>query len=516
MVRAFLIAMVAFPWLQPALLGQEEKETAAKSRIISLGLFKNGLAVVKREVKIDGPGLYRLDDVPDAIHGTFWIESNARVEAFVKTRDVPLPEDQFPDGSLQEIFQGKKVTVFFNGAKMPPATGTVPKIQGKSKPGEPATANRFFVLKTAKGFMYINASEVAAVETEEADGKATRRQAALILSVGKSEKAPVVHVSYLANGLAWAPSYQMDVSDPKKMEIEFAAVLRNELSDFADAEITLISGYPSVEFAQVASPLQAQASWQRFFQEIANPHERDNAIMSQKVLTNNFESPIRFAPLGAMPAGEGVDLHFQPIGKRSLKEGEALSLTLDTGKTDYERIVEWNVNRPAGDLGMRAAGKNDMWDVLAFKNPFKFPLTTAPAMIVQDGKFNGQRTCYWTNVGEETRVKVTRSLSIRTASTEELDKARPLECVSVGRRDYSKIYIKGEMKLNNHRKETVKVHVAYNVRGIVENTTDGGRLTLMPGSLTDANPINEIVWTVTLTPGEEKQLSYHYSTLVDR
>lgn len=517
MVRALILAAAALPFLPSGLFAQAEKEISAKSRIVSLGLFKNGLAVVKREVKVDGAGMYRLDDVPDAIHGTFWIESNAKVEAFLKKRDVPVPEDQIQDGSLQEIFQGKKVTVFFNGSKMPPATGTVPKMDKRARADDPQP-NRFFVLKTAKGFMYINVGEVAAVETDEAGAKAMRSKATLILAVGKSEKAPVVHVSYLANGLAWAPSYQLDVSDPKKMGIEFATVVRNELSDFADAEISLISGYPSIEFAHVASPLQAQTSWQRFFQEIARPSGGgDFAIFGQGGrLTNNFHSTARSITLGAIPAGEGVDLHFQPIGKRSLKQGEALSLTIDTGKTDYERIIEWNVTRPVGDLGLREASKDDMWDVLAFKNPFKFPLTTAPAMIVADGRFNGQRTCFWTNAGEETRVKVTRSLSIRTSSMEELDKARSLERVAVGRRDYSKIYIKGELKLNNHRKEVVKVHVAYNARGIIDNASAGGRLTLLPGSLTDVNPVNEVLWVVTLNPGEEKQLTYSYSTLVER
>ncbi|MFO0967117.1 MAG: hypothetical protein U0793_16245 [Gemmataceae bacterium] len=517
MPRTFLLTAVAALVLHPAAFAQDDKETAVKSRIVSLSLFKNGLAVVKREVKVDGAGVYRLDRVPEAIHGTFWIESNAPVEASVKTRDVELADDQLPEGSLQEIFAGKKVTVSFTGAKSPPATGTVVKVAPRSREDRPsATTDRFLVLKTAKGLLYVSAGEIAAIETEEAGGKATRRQAALLLTIGKTEKAPSVFISYLAHGLAWAPSYRLDVSDPKTMDIEMAAVLRNEMADFADAEVSLISGYPSVEFAQVASPLQAHATWQRFFQEIAGGGDRyDHSILTQKLLANTV-APIRRPTLGAVPEGEGVDLHFEPIGKRSLKDGEALSLTVGKNTTDYERIVEWTVNRAGFDYGLREAGKDDMWDTLAFKNPFKFPLTTAPAMIVEKGRFNGERTCYWTNVGEETRVKVTRSLSIRTASSEELDKSRPLERVAVGRRDYSRIYLKGELTLNNHRKETVKVWISYNVRGQVLDTEGDPRITLQPGSLTDVNPMNQVVWLVTLKSGEEKRVRYGYSTLVDR
>jgi hypothetical protein len=73
---------------------------------------------------------------------------------------------------------------------------------------------------------------------------------------------------------------------------------------------------------------------------------------------------------------------------------EALSLTVGNAKADYERVVEWTV-------GTAPQNKDEMWDVVIFKNPFKFPMTTAPAMVVENGRFNGQRTSYWTNVGEE-------------------------------------------------------------------------------------------------------------------
>ena len=111
----------------------------------------------------------------------------------------------------------------------------------------------------------------------------------------------------------------------------------------------------------------------------------------------------RSSNLGATPAGEGVDLHFEPIGKRSLLDGETLSLTLAKAKVDYERIVEWTVANQAQSKDGEASNE-DVWDVLHFRNPFTFPMTTAPAMVTEKGQFNGQRTCYWANAGEETSL----------------------------------------------------------------------------------------------------------------
>ena len=106
---------------------------------------------------------------------------------------------------------------------------------------------------------------------------------------GEGDKKPVVYVSYLAHGLAWAPSYRVDISDPKSLQIEMSAVLRNEMADFADAEVSLISGFPSVEFANVSSPLHAQTAWTRFFQELAGRGVTHQDVLMNQAVSNQHQ-----------------------------------------------------------------------------------------------------------------------------------------------------------------------------------------------------------------------------------
>ena len=47
--------------------------------------------------------------------------------------------------------------------------------------------------------------------------------------------------------------------------------------------------------------------------------------------------------LSATPTGEGTDLHYESIGKRTLNEGDSLMLSVASGKTTYERVVEWTI-----------------------------------------------------------------------------------------------------------------------------------------------------------------------------
>jgi hypothetical protein len=504
------------------------QEAIAKSKIISVGLFKNGLAVVKREVEMPKEGIYRLDASPEPVHGSFWIESNGKVEAAVKMRDVDGPLHAEGGMKLQNDLAGKKVTLTFRNDKLGSVTGTFVKLAKPERPEgmtpveRPGYSENFLILKTAKGRVYINPGDVMMIQTDDPDEKIVHRKPVLVLTVEKAEKKPSVYVSYLTNGLAWAPSYRVDISDPKSLGIEMAAVIRNEMADLDGAEIKLISGFPSVEFANVTSPLSAHTTWTRFFQEIglgdSSPH---HALMNQRLAANiaNFNQDLRpRIDLGAIPAGEGVDLHFESIGKRSLLRDEALSMSVGKAKADYERVVEWTVG--TSTVARRYAGvaekhKDEIWDVLLFKNPFQFPMTTAPALVVENGRFNGQRTSYWTNVGEEAALKVTKSLSVRAMSREQED-SKINERVVVDDKNYTKIYLKGELTMSNHRKQAIKMHVCHSIRGAIHEIDGTPKTITREESLEDVNRVHNVVWTVMLNPGEEKRLTYKNSVLVYR
>src|SRR6266404_3803791 len=111
------------------------QEAIAKSKIVSVGLFKNGLAVVKREVLIDKAGTYRLDAAPEPVHGSFEIESTGKVEASIKMRDVEVPiHTEGGPLKLQNDLAGKKVTLTFRNDKLAQVTGTVVKVAKAAQP----------------------------------------------------------------------------------------------------------------------------------------------------------------------------------------------------------------------------------------------------------------------------------------------------------------------------------------------------------------------------------------------
>src|SRR5450432_3361951 len=67
-------------------------EVKLDSPIESVALFKNGVAVVHRTAEIPGAGVYRIDDVPTPVHGTFWIDAAEPVDAQMTMREIDAPE----------------------------------------------------------------------------------------------------------------------------------------------------------------------------------------------------------------------------------------------------------------------------------------------------------------------------------------------------------------------------------------------------------------------------------------
>jgi hypothetical protein len=522
--RAVAAALAVLLPSAPA--GAEEAKVTGK--IVAADLFKNGLAVIRCEVTLGKPGEYVLDHVPTPVHGTFWVEGAAPVEVAVKTRDVDVPVAEAAPGNVQDDFAGKAVTVHFKGGKRDPVSGVVLKL--KRTKDEPA-AGRYLVLKSGGGQLtYVDPSEVAAVESREAVDTVVRRRPRLVLTLGATDQAETkVALRYLATGLAWAPSYRIDITDPKTLTVEQRAVVKNELADLAGAELRLISGYPSVQYAHVRSPLAPGSSLATFFSELAGRFQHDIDVLSNAVVTQNtafnVRSPLRTS-LGATPTGEGVDLHYQPIGKRTLAEGDSLSVVVAGGKAEYERVVEWLVPDTRDEYGRYEAGRRgrgdrgdddgEPWDALRFKNPLAFPMTTAPATVTAGGSFNGQRTSYWVNPGEEMVLRVEKALSVRTRATEQevLGKGADRDLVWVGGRQYRRVSVEGELAVSNHRKEAVQVVARRRFSGDLTRADGDPKSVLLEEGVYSVNKRNELVWTVALKAGEEKTVKYAYTVLV--
>ncbi|HYF50095.1 MAG TPA: DUF4139 domain-containing protein [Planctomycetota bacterium] len=519
------------------LLRAEEPEI--KSRIVSVGLFKNGLAVIRCEAELPKPGTYLITDVPDPVHGTWSIGADVPIEARVAERELLEAVHASEGMSMQESLAGRTVTIHFRDGQIPAATGKVEAVPEKDDHADEVAARgrhagmayvappqRFLVLSTEAGRIFVDPGMIAYLKAEGKDEtkQKVRKPVLLLTAKGEGDKPLKINLSYLARGIGWAPSYRVDLSDPKTLTIEQNAVVRNELADLENTSVDLVSGFPSIQFGHVTSLLSSQPNWNNFTEQLRRNEQSDENAMGQVMLQSN-DYQIRNArpgfELGAALPGDGVDIHYQPLGARNLKKGETLGTSIAKERAEYERLVEWVIPDTRNEYGSYVnrgwgAAQNpngDPWDVVRFRNPFKFPMTTAPATTVSGERFLGQRMSAWVNPGEETCLQITKALSIRALSTER-EEAGKREELWVGGHRYYRATVSGELKMTNFRKEEVKMIVRRQFSGELTAADGAPKKTLREEGVFSVNPRNELNWTLNLKPGEQKTLTYSYTVLV--
>ena len=548
-----LLALFGLPF-QPCFAFAPDDEKEIESKVVSVGLFKNGLAVIKREVALPGNGTVRVADVPEPVHGTFFVTSNGPLEARVEKRSIALKNQPALGQNLQDELAGLKVTIYGKNAKTP-VTGTVVRIpkpetdtSSDSTGWTPyttfsssvlplaSTPSRFLLLNTEKGVSYIDFNEIASVDAEGSPKRepAMENKPVLILDTGAKSTGNMAHISYLAHGISWAPSYKVTLIDAKRLSVEQNAVIRNELIDLNDTEVSLISGYPSVQFSQVVSPLAATQTWTHFFQQLGERGGASNAFMSQsigQVASNRRGGADGSEPVVAPNVGDTIDLFYHPIGKRSLKKGDAVVLSTGAAQVDYERIVQWTIPDNRDEWGTPTNNRNidpntgeplqdDVWDALKFKNTLPFPMTTAPATVLTGDNFSGQGQVIWTNKNEEATLRVNKALSIRARHVEyENQAAEPgkaeRDVVNLGGRRFRKVTVNGELRLNNSRPTETKMIIKRQFSGDYIKGDDSPKIDLREEGVWTVNKRNELLWTIALKPTEERTVKYQYSILIN-
>lgn len=546
----------------PLALAADEK--GVTPAIDSVGMFKNGLAVVRVSFPVAGPGLYRWEKIPHLVHGSLWVESDGVVAIQSTTRMVETTDPvETPVGALQRDLAGKKVTVTLKsdaGKTDPVINGTVWDLpetvaekswqtdysslnpnqgslywfrgqtlqqSGATLRSQPTTGN-FLVLTDPSGNRrYLDQGSIASVSVAGPFAPAIRHEEKPVLVFDVS-KAPagggVVRITYLTKGIAWLPSYQLDLTDPTNLKIRQNAVVRNEMGDLRDTEIQLISGYPNVRFGSVDSPMWPGTGLSAFFQQVNQSGSPSSGIMgnslSQQAVYTNFASTSSTPLLPESPETGNVsdDIHYESIGARTMKAGDSLSLDVAAATTKYDRVVEWKVPDPRDERGryqVRGQVDEDAWDAVRFTNPFTFPMTTAAASIVEGGKFRGQSQAEWVNPGQQACLRITRALSVRTEAGETEEEGER-EIVFIGGNDYQRTKVKGHLAIHNFRSKEVTVTIRCEFSGeLVEADGDPAK-SLRTEGVSSVNPRRRLDWTVKLPPGGEKTLEYRYQVLVDR
>ena len=570
---ATLLAFAATP-------GRAEPPTPnaalARMPVKEVTVFKDGHAYVVHEgaMPTDAAGNVLLDLLPTPVLGTFWpysLEKNARLESVTAgRRRVAVERTALTMRELIEANVGAEVVVA-EGAK-PPYAATILKLLTRSAEELDATLpptgveslpvkGNVLLLKTADGTRAVPIEQVTDVKfVGKYATTATEVEARNLLTLKldwagqPAAKSAAVGMAYVQKGLRWIPNYRVELGDNGQAVVKLQATLLNELADLKGATVNLVVGVPSFYFKETADPIalsQAVAQLSQYFQTNASTqYALSNAMMTQVARggeVRNAHGGAAAAPAPDLgPPVEGTqseELFVYTVRNVTLARGQRMVLpiaqstlaykdvyTLDIAATPPGEVRNPSADAQAGELVKLMAAPKAVHKV-RLTNGATHPLTTAPALVLKDGRVLAQGMMTYTQKLGSVDVALTAAVDLRVKKADREAKRTP-DATKVDGHPFWRVDLTGTLALTNAGARPVEVEVTRHVLGHVDTVGDGAKSEQVnaleddagsarpawwgyyswPGWWSHLNGVGRVTWTVKLAPGQtaEQAYAWHY------
>lgn len=494
-------------------------------KIVAASMFKNGYAVVTREIDIPPGGKAFVSDLPAGSLGTVWITTTEGLKlAAVKNEEVKV-DKRAPAGTIDDLLRanvGKIVKLGISDATT---------FEGKLV----SASADVILLQSGDDVVALKPPTVRSIQVVggKSEAETTTTQRMLDFTV-VGARAGRVYMIALERGLTWSPSYSMDISDPKKLKFVSKAVILDDDGALHDVEARLVTGFPNVFFLPVIDPLLASETVDDYIRSLGMADAARDARMNQlgmggQMMMQNANLPTADTVMGdianAMSHGNGGieegDLFFYKQPHVTLDKGDRAYYVLADADIDYREIYTWDSadaisNNRIYDYNPQPnqpAPPDDVWHSLTFKNTVGQPLTTGPAVTFKNGELMGQDMLKYTGVDREALVKVTKALDVHAESAdEEVDRKRVAVNIP-GAGPFDLVTLRTTLKATNSKTEAIHLKVTRPYTGELEDSGDA-KVTKNVKGLRSINPTGTLVWERDVAPGKTVTLSFSVKVYV--
>jgi len=512
-----LIAVIVAGAVRAPGISASEKGTLPRleTRVAEVAVFKDGYGFFVRSGK--GPlekGWTEFDLLPNACLGTVWVYTDRPEEALdLLVRGTRGIERTAKVVSLQRLLAaniGSRVVLLtYDQRRL--AAGVLLYVSERTDPSTGEGAEPLILLEAEEGrVLSIGLGHVQGVEFRE-QPKVYRtiepeKQPVLRAKVLTKREEAGLGLAYLQQGIRWLPSYLVGLKDEKRAIISLRATLVNEAEDLERTRLHLVIGVPHFSAKGELDPLGLQKALAATdeFREVGRAMMSQRAPAAARGYGGIAEEPAVLPvlpPVGELAGLEMEELYLYHKEDITLRKGERAQMVLLTGEVPYQHIYEWNA-----DTG------EEVWHCLKLTNTLKAPWTTGVAMTVKEGQPLGQDLLKYTPPGASTNLKVTQAPAIRVSrKEEEVSRSEPKR---IGDNYWSLAIVKGELKLENYKKEGVEIEVEKTVNGKVESASDSAEIVVRPQVERGLNPVTGLKWKVSVAAGKSKILNYQYQVFV--
>ena len=550
------------------------KRAFANMPVKEITIFKDGHAFVLHEGKMptDADGNVTIDYLPTPVIGTFWAysaDTNAKLTGVVShKRIVPVNRTALTIPELIEGNIGAKVRITEAGLAayettiLGIPTRSTEELSIAEPPGSPEKLpqrGEIVLLKFEGGIKAVPISRIQEVTFLDEPklqlvGEQFRDMMTLKLDWGRRKPEPEVEVGmvYVQRGVRWIPNYRVDIDGKGNAVIKLQATIINELTDIEDVKAHLVIGVPKFAFENTPDPISLQqtvAQLSRHFRpDSQSAYAFSNMIMTQA------EMPVRrvdvpdssnVLDLGPDVAGSGKneDLYIFTLEHVTLKKGQRMVVPVAEYELKYKDVfvldlpfgpppeVRHNFNNEQQARLAQLYHSPKVMHKIRLANNAKCPLTTAPAMILRQGKIISQGMMTYTAVGASSDLELTAAVDI---SVEKLDREtdRIPDAVKWDNYTYARSNLTGTITLTNRRSDTVSLEIRRSILGQIDSASHEGLIEQLgrnEGGWMDPsrlpfwwgwynwpywwyhfNAVGRVSWECEIEPGKSIELEYQW------
>lgn len=584
MNRIRLAILILLTVLNQATAEQAAPQSAlAKMPVKEVTVFKDGHAYVIHQgtMPVDAAGNVLLDLLPTPVLGTFWpysIDKKASLQAVTAgRRRVKIERSAMTIREMLEANPGAEVMITEGQKATYPATivrflsRTVEELQATAPPtaGEllPAKGN-ILLLKTVDGTRVVPVEHITDVKfVGKYDTKVSDEEYRNLLTMKldwggqPAAKTAEVGMAYIQKGIRWIPNYRIELDAKGKAVVKLQATLLNELTDLKDATLNLVVGVPSFYFKETADPIalnQAVAQLSQYFQTDASAHyAMSNAMMTQVARGGEVRKgrngpngpgglPIENGQDVPSTGSQNEDLFVFTVKNVTLPKGQRMVLPISQHTVDYKDIYTLDITY-APPLEIRRQVNNaqtaelvklmnapKVMHKIRLQNGTQQPLTTAPALLLREGKVLSQGMMTYASKGGSVDITLTTAVDIRVKKSDKESKRTPNASTFNGDA-FWRIDLSSGIELTNQMTKAIEVEVTRYVLGNMDKASDGAKAEMVnvledddglsishrpdwwgyyswPVWWSHFNGIGRISWKAKLEPNQSAEQTYtwHY------
>ena len=568
-----LIGICAVLCLQGGAAAETGESALAKMPVKEVTVFKDGHAFVLHEgtMPTNADGNVVLDYLPRPIVGTFWAysaESKAELTGVVSGKHVVTVKKTAL--TVSELIKGNiGAKVRITEGSLAPYETTILGIPTRSSaelartspagtPDRLPEQGSIVLLKFEGGIRAVPISQIQMVTfldepKPQLHDAEFRDIMTLKLNWDKQQSGRTANVGmvYVQRGIRWIPNYRVDIDGKGNAVVKLQATLINELTDIENVKAHLVIGVPKFAFAEIPDPISLQQTVAQlsshFRSDSQTAYAFSNAIMSQVSMPSRrttTSSPGSTIDLGPDVGGSGKneDLYVFTLENVTLKKGQRMVVPVAEYKLKYRDV--YVLDLPFGPPPeVRHRFNNDQQAQLAklfhapkamhkirLANSAKCPLTTAPALILRQGRLIAQGMMTYTAIGASSDLELTTAVDI---AVEKLDKEteRIPNAEKWDGYTYARSNLTGTIHLTNRLAETVQLEIRRSVLGNIDSASHEGRIEHLGrhegGWMADGYPfwwswynwpywwyhfnaVGNVTWKCELKPSKSIELEYEW------